>query len=344
MTQRASLVHGPGRTTSNTTTTTVRRLRAGLAAAAILLGPAPAHAGAEVVLAVSPNPGSLPIYIAEAEGFFAAEGVAARMASRAFGKLSLRLLLDGKAQLCTVADLPIVLASFGSERFAIVATLNTNRDDTKIVTRRSSGIRGAADLVGRKVGTYTGTTAHYAFDSLLLLEDLDPARVTLVNLEPGEGKSRLLAGSVDAVALFEPWAFEAAQALGDDALVLQTRRVYPQTFNLVAAPAPRGPSSAELAAVLRALDRATRLIERDPARAKALLSARLKLDAALVESSWVSLGYNLGLNQSLFAMLEGEARWALRLGLVQGPNPNFLGFIQSEPLRRIRPDSVTLVQ
>ena len=318
------------------------------AACALLLGACLALMGrpaaAEVTIAVGSSPGSLPIFLAQSEGFFAAEGVQVRLTNCAFGKLCLRELLDGKAQLCTVADLPIVLASHSNEKFSVVATLSTNRNDTKIVSLRSRGIRGVTDLVGRKVGTHSGTTAHYSLDMLLLIEGVDPSRTTLVELKPGEAGARLADGTVDAVALFEPQAFNAARALGGDGQVLDTQRIYTQTWNLVSAVGARGPSAAELGAVLRALDRASALIVRDPARAKAVLRERLQFDAALVEQSWPSLNYELGLSQSLLATLEGQAHWARRLGLVHSATPNFLGIVDTAPLRRVRPAAVSIAQ
>lgn len=313
----------------------------GIACLALLL---PAVGRAEVVFALSNNPGNLPIYVAESAGLFAVEGVQVRVLPCDFGKVCLRLLLDGKAQMCAAADLPIALAGFGREPFAVVATLSTNRNDTKIVARRASGIRKPADLLGRSVGVVGETSAHYALESLLYLENIDPAKVRITLQPPRDSMAALAAGSLDAAALFEPWADETVRQLGAEAVVLETHRIYTQTWNLVAAPAPRGPSPTELAGVMRALEAAARLIEREPARAKAVLHARTKLSPAWIDAHWASFDYTLGLGQALVATLEGDARWARRHGIVSGPIPNYLGFIQTEPLRLTQPARVTLVK
>jgi NitT/TauT family transport system substrate-binding protein len=311
-----------------------------IAAASVL----PPVSNAQVVLAVSPNAGSLPIFIAEDRRLFAAEGVSVRIHDCPIGKVCLQDMLDGKANVCTVADLPIVLASFTDRRFRILATLNTNRSDTKLVTRRGSGIVKLADLGGRRVGTFLGTTAQYALESALVYEGADPARVTLVGLQPGDGPTPLLNGQVDAVAVFEPYAFEFRAALGADSLVVQMDQIYTQTWNLVAAAPPVGPPEADFLALLRALDRASTVIRREPAYAKAVLRDRLKLPADLVDAIWPALTYDLTLYSSLLITLEGEARWATRLGLTDGPVPNYLHYLDTRPLRRLRPDRVTIAQ
>lgn len=299
-------------------------------------------ARAEVVLAMSPNMGSLPIYVAQEQGMFTSAGVTVRVLDCALGRICLEQMLQGAAQLATAADLPLAIAIASGRPFSVLATINSNRHDTKIVTRRGSGIVTTADLTGRTVGTFIGTTAQYALESQLLVEGIDIASVRLLQLEPEEGRRRMLGRTLDAVALFEPHAFDVVQALGGEAVVLDTKRTYTQTWNLVAAPAPQGPSQAELSAVLRALDQASRVIAEDPGYAKAVLRRRLRLNAELVDQSWASLGYDLGLRQSLITTIEGQVRWATRKGTIKGAAPNVLDWIDARPLRQVRPDRVTL--
>lgn len=304
---------------------------------------APRADAAELVLAASNNPGSLPIFVAEREGYFRAEGLDVRLLPCAVGRMCLRKVIDGEAQVGTVADLPIALAGLKRERFGILATINTNRNDTKIVARRAGGIRRAADLEGRRVGTFLGTTADYALEVTVLLDNADPERVRRIDLPPGQGREQLLAGTVDAVALFEPYAGELVRALGGEAVVIANEAAYSQTWNLVVSHGAARPRSEDLAALLRALDRAMRHIAGAPAEAKALLQARLGLDAALVERDWRGLGYELALNQSLLALLESQARWALRLGVLQGSPPNYLGYVDGGALKRVRPQAAPIL-
>jgi ABC-type nitrate/sulfonate/bicarbonate transport system substrate-binding protein len=304
----------------------------------------PAHAsGEEMVFAVARLPLSLPIYVADAKGYFAQEGVKVRLRECAFGKVCLKELLEQRAMLATVADSPIVFASFDTDRFAIVATINTNRNDAKLIVRKSGHIRSALDLPGQRVGTFIGTSAHYMVDLLGLMSGIDPKSIDVVPLKPDDVLPRLRSGELDAVALFEPYGFQAVRALGADALVLSGARVYTQTWNVVIAREAVGIRDHDVQGLLRALDRAQKLIRDDPAQAKELMRTRLGLDAATISWIWPDLRFQLSLDQSLISTLEGQARWALRNGHVRGTVPNYMRYVHPTPLRRAKPEAVTLI-
>ena len=116
-------------------------LRGALAAVAMLVGLcAGARAGRPLVFAVAHLPLSLPVYVAEAQGFFEAEGAVVNVADCEIGRRCLDRMLDGGADLATVAVLPLVRAALQGRGFGIVATMAAARNDAKIITRR-----GAAD-------------------------------------------------------------------------------------------------------------------------------------------------------------------------------------------------------
>ena len=319
------------------------RIKHGLWVALAMLWPISA-CSTELLFAFAPNVGSLSIYAAQELDFFRQEGVRIRAVECRFGKECLQKLVDGKAELATVADLPLVIAAFSDQRYAILTTLNTNRSDTKVVIRRSAGANNARDLVGKRVGTLLGTTAQYALDSLLLYDGVDPASVNLIDMPLSELQPALLERRIDAVAVFEPWASQISKALGADAVAFDMRRIYKQTWNLITSPSLTVSRQRELISVLRALRRANQWIASEPAAAKALLQRRLGISAELVEESWSTLTFALSLKQSLLGTLDLEARWALGQGLVQGKQPNFLDYVDPSHLRAVDKSAVTLAK
>lgn len=314
--------------------------------AALLLGSAallPAVA-AELVIAVSRGPLSLPVHVAEAQGFFVAEGVQVRTQECFSGQRCIQQVFDGKAQLATVADLPLMFHSFERADFAVLATIATSPRDSKLVARKSSGIGAADDLVGKRVGAAKGSSAHYFLDAYLLFNGVDPARVTVVPLPPEQVGAALEHRQVDAVAVFEPHAWLALRSLGPDAIVLPGPRLYTTTFNLVADRRTVATRDDELVRVLRAIERAERFIREQPRAAQAIMKARLGLDQTFVDAAWRDYDYRLSLDQSLLSTMENQARWALREGHISGRKavPNFLNFMVPSPLRTTVPGAVTL--
>ena len=71
----------------------------------------------------------------------------------------------------------------------------------------------------------------------------------------------------------------------------------------------------------------------------------MKGDRASLETGLSESRYKLELTQSLFLRLEDEARWVIDAKLTRHETvPNFLSFIDTAPLKAVRPDSVTIIE
>jgi len=300
----------------------------------------------ELVLAVAKAALSLPIYVADSQGYFAAEGVSVRMQECIGGQRCLKLLFDGQAQLATAADLPVVFNSFERSDYAILATFVTSGRDVKLVTRKSAGITSAKQLEGKRVATVKGASPHYFLDAWLIFNDVDSKKVSVVALQPEQVGAALQRKEVDAVAIWEPFAYLAMKALGHDGAILPSPRIYTETFNLVAQQRTIGAREGDLVKVLRALERGQQFIREQPKQAQAILLERLKVDPGFVEWIWGDLDYRMSLDQSLMSTLEGQARWAVREGHVGAGAriPNLLDLVHPGPLRQAVPGAVTLVK
>lgn len=307
---------------------------------------APTANAADLVLAVSRTSLSLPIYVAEAQGYFVAEGVPLRLDECIGGQRCIRRLFEGSAELATASDLPVMFNSFVRTDYAVVATFVTASNDLKLIARRSAGISTAAHLEGKRVGTVKGASAHYFLDAFLLFNDLDPRRVQVVDLAPENMAAALQDRKVDALAGWEPNGWLAVQAVGVDAVVLPSPRIYTESFNLVATRRVLREREDDMVRILRALARAQRFIAARPRDAQNILKQRLGLDEGFINWVWKDLDYRLGLDQSLITTLEAEARWALREGHVPAgqPVPNYLRFVEPAPLRKAMPGDTPILR
>lgn len=316
-------------------------LRRAATAAALCLAAA-AHA-ATLTLAIGALPGQAPALIAEAAGYYAAEGLDLKVIHCVNGRRCLQHLLDGEAQVATVGDLPIVLAAHAGARFEILGTLVTSREH-RLLGRADRGVRTAADLTGRRVGVIKGTSSQYYTDSLLTLVLPDAEAVTIVPLEHGEIVDKLLAGDIDAAGLYQPLARDAMHRLGARGVQLADSRYYGLTINLVGRVAP-ALSDEDATRFLRALRRACVLIKEQPAQARALITRQLKLDAAVVDSLWPDYDFRVALEQSLITTLESQSRWAVREGVVTNKAlPDYLERVRAGPLRALDRRAVTLAK
>jgi NitT/TauT family transport system substrate-binding protein len=305
---------------------------------------APARSTDELVVAVARAPLSLPVYVAQARGYFKEEGVSVRIADCETGRECLDRMFSGAAHVATAADSAIVFASLQRERFAVLATMATARHYHKIITRRDSGLASLADLRGARVGTVVGTSAQYFLDLSLMISQVEPSRVIIVPLKPSEAASALDQGDVDAVAIFEPYAHQTVRLLGPRAHVLAGAPFRRVTWNLVAADSTVRDRKAMLGRLCRALARAEEFIATDPATARSILRHSLALDPQTIDWVWSDLGFRMQLSQSLVASLEGQARWAIHSGYAPGPATNYLDYIRQDVLSDAIPGAAAIAR
>ncbi|CAN5198900.1 NrtA/SsuA/CpmA family ABC transporter substrate-binding protein [soil metagenome] len=318
-----------------------RRLLMALGLCSALCGAGSVPA-AGLTLALAELPSFAPALIAEAEGYYAAEGLNLKILPCVNGRRCLKHLTDGEAQVATVANTPMMFAAHEGKAFEIVATMATSATDNSLIARSDRGIRNVADLKGKRIGFVPGTTSHFFTDAFLLFHGIDHTAVTLVPLDAGQAAEQLARGEVDAAGLYTPHGPHALALLRDKGLVLPSPRLYTVALNLVSQP---GVAPADLGKLLRALQRAIVLINEQPERAQAVLARRLKMDGAALLALTAVYDFKLSLSPSLLTTLEAESRWAQRSALVPaGPLPDYLARIQAGPLRKLDRRAVTIAK
>lgn len=100
------------------------------------------------------------------------------------------------------------------------------------ITKRQSGISKTADLKGHSVGVPAGTMGEYAMGSSLDREGLSVQDVKVVNLAPKDMSEALQSGSVDAVAIRDPVAYQLKESLGKEAVSWSALGVYHFDFTV----------------------------------------------------------------------------------------------------------------
>lgn len=294
-----------------------------------------------LTLAVSRTPLSLPLYIAQQNGYFTAEGLEIKFNECLGGHRCLRQVLDGQADVATAGDLPVVMNSFSSSDYAVIGTFTKSNDDIKLIASARAGIKSPAQLTGKRIGAIKGTASEYFLELYLLTVGLDPQTMTVVDVQPEDMVQALQSGKVDAISVWQPYGHLALKAMGAGATVLPSNNAFIQNFNLVSHRKLVGARDTALIKLLTAVERAERFIQEHPAEAKRILLQRLALEQDFVDMVWPGLRYRLGLDQALLVTMEGEARWARREGHAVGSlKPNFLQLVHSAPLSAVKPDAV----
>jgi NitT/TauT family transport system substrate-binding protein len=305
----------------------------------------PAGPPEKVTLALATTLNPVLAKIADAKGFFRQEGLDVTIQLHSSGKAALQSLLDGKADLATVPDTPIMFAMMKGAELSILATIQTSRKNEAIVARKDRGITSPADLKGRNIGVTLGTTGDYFLDMYLTLLGMTRKDVVLIDLKPGEMTDALLQGRVDAVSTWNPLVMNLRKALSDRGITFHNESAYSETFNIVSLRAfPRQRPEA-VRRLLRALVRAEAFVAANPQESQRIIAEFCGMDSASLASIWNDFQFELSLTQSLLFTLEYQARWALKDGLTGRRDlPNFFDALSLDGLNAVKPEAVRVIR
>lgn len=304
---------------------------------------ATAAGAAPLTIAVSRSPHSLPVFVALAEGLFEAEGLSVRAIEAPSGRRCLKLMAEGQADLGTAAETAIAFESLERSDFAIIASFSSTSSDVELIARRAAGIRAARDLTGKRVGVVKGTSAQYFLDTFLLDNDIDPKAILQVAIQPEAALEAMASGQLDAVAVFQPFAYAIAHSPRVDGIVLSGTGGYKQTFNLVAQHSFMKTRRADAERFLRAIHKANEFIRTEPRRAEAIFVSRIGVEPGFAQWSMQRTHAVLALEEALLRTLQSQANWALREGYASGKKPaDFRTLIDAAPLRAVLPNAVSL--
>jgi sulfonate transport system substrate-binding protein len=121
-------------------------------------------------------------------------------------------------------------------------------------------------------------------------------------------------GRVDAVAMWEPESQNSIAAIGQDAVILQDRRVYRELFNLNTSTKILADPSKRRAIVelLRSLITSSQQLRSRPKELWPYISTKLNFSQELIARSWPELRYAGSLVTDLLDVMEEEEHWVAK--------------------------------
>jgi len=309
--------------------------------AALFLRPPPAPLPITVVQLQAPHSGLL--QIAEAEGFFKQEGLDVNVKTAMTGHQAIAQVLDGVADIGTAAYTPFAQALAQGKKPKLIATIFSSRWSSGVVVRKDRGILHPTDLAGKRIGFVSGTNTHYDLETLLAFLGIPLESVTLVPGRPDELVSGMMSGNLDAASIWIPFLTQITQAMGEQVTTFYPKEGYAECFNIVVRQDYVATHPEEVARLLRALVKAENFALENPTQATAIIAAASGVDVSALVGRSAALAYELTLKQSLVIGTENQVRWIFRRGMVpDGPFPDVIGAIDTQPMRQIKPESVTI--
>ncbi len=157
---------------------------------------------------------SLPLYVAVADGLFAANGLDVRLEEYKTSNDLVEALVAGRIDLQVSAS-SAVLFNFESKQPGLFAAFSANVQTQAhypdmVLVRTDSDITSMTDLAGTRMATFPGST-FLAITKIVLRAYIDPGTVTLEQVPPPSQMEALAAGQVDALYTMEPFCTMATE-------------------------------------------------------------------------------------------------------------------------------------
>lgn len=294
-------------------------------------------------IATPPAPASTPFYVGIDQGFFKEEGLDVSLKPVATGRTGLETVLSGQADAAGTADIPIVVSVVKGHPIAIIATLAEIQQAVAIIAKKESGIAKQDDLKGKTIGVTRGTGAEFFLHIFLVTNNINPADVRIVDIEPNKIVGALLAGEVEAVSTWSPYKLALLEKLGRNAVLFTEPALYKQTFNLVTRRDFARSNPETLKKFLRGVLRAADFTRNNPGKSQSIMAKHIGTRSMPYRKEWSDYSFTISLDQSLVLNLEDQARWILSQSAdTPQKTPNFMDFINTGPLQEVQPHAVRI--
>jgi ABC-type nitrate/sulfonate/bicarbonate transport system substrate-binding protein len=285
------------------------------------------------------------VYIAHVNDYFRQEGLEAEMQPHTFGKLALQAVIEGKADVATAADTPVMLAIMNGESINILATIGTSNRNTAIIARKDRGIAVPSDLKRKIIAVALGTTSDFFADNFLKANGIEKKEVKIIDMTPDKMVAALNVGKIDAASLWNPPLRQLQNELGDKGLTFYGEMYFSETFCIAAKAdfVEKHPEATKK--VLRAIIKAEAFVLEHPEDARRLAAEFIKLDRSILDQIWDIYNFRVTLDQALIIDLEDQTRWAIKNRLVaRHVMPNYLDFIYMDGLQAVKPEAVRIIR
>ena len=317
---------------------------AAIASIVLSLVPLVKQASAEPLrVGTTPTVNCALIYLADSQGFFKKEGLDVLIKDYETGPEALNDLAADKVDIATAVEIVLVLQGFKHPDLRILATASmvSNHD---LVVRKDRGIIRPQDLKGKRVAVTQGSSSEFFFYTYLIFNRIPTGSVQVVNKTPSEMVKAMANGTIDAAVSWPPYPAEMVKRLGAQGACWPAQSGQNGYLALLAKEGflKRQPNTIER--FLAALSDAQGYVAKYPDRAQEIVRRRFKDDTGSFSKAWSRSRLELQLTQDLLALMEREARWAMRNNLLEKREmPNYLDSLYLDALDKLKPEAVSVV-
>jgi len=292
-----------------------KAMMSGLAAAGLLAACATAQAQQapmKLTLFGQPSVNNDAVWMAMEKGFYKEEGLDVTYRLFPSGTTAFQTFQTGQGDIVMSGDLPSVQYFFRANgNYRTIAAIE--RDAKGYVVVAGKDIKTPQDLVGKTVATRVGSTGSWFISEYLRKNNVDPAKVTVKNLDTQVLPTALCGGDIAAFFIWQPVGSRTLEICADKAHYLSDATGYIQGY-LVAGARPEWlatPEGKEVATRwLRATMKGRDLAAKDFAAVAAYAKAKLDLSEQAAREQWETNLRPIALDKIYYDDFCSLSRWA----------------------------------
>jgi ABC-type nitrate/sulfonate/bicarbonate transport system substrate-binding protein len=257
------------------------------------------------------------------------------------GKFALQSFLSNSIDFAVAGEVPVCLATLqGNESRVVTQVVERTVKEVRVVARRDGDLNEPEAYFKarrRKIATSFGGGPEFYTYSFLKKYGIADDQVEILSQKPEDMPAAILAGSVDAVSVFDPFAFVAEKRLGDQGITFADPSLYSEFYVLVASPRQIEKDPETIKALIKGLQRAAEFIAKDPETSKEIMRRYTKLDRDVIDGIWANFVFKPALTPELLQVWEAQAAWARDTRKVPAdtPTPDFRRIIDGRFLEAL---------
>ena len=290
----------------------------------ILLAPMPAPAQQQplkMTLFGQPSVNNDAIWMAFEKGFYQQEGLDVTYRLFPSGTTAFQAFQTGQGDIVMTGDLPSVQYFFRVKGdYRTIAAIERDAKGYVVVARKE--ITKPQDLAGKTIATRVGSTGSWFISEYLTKNGVDPAKVTVKNLDTQVLPAALCGGEIAAFFIWQPVGSRTLEICPDKAHYLSDATGYIQGY-LVAGARPEWLASAQgkdtATRWLRATIKGRDVAEKDFAAVAAYAKAKLDLSEKATREQWDTNTRPLALDKVYYEDFCSLSRWAQKEKATEQP-------------------------
>jgi sulfonate transport system substrate-binding protein len=302
----------------------------------------------KISIGIQVSPAMSLVMVAKERNFFRNEGLDVELKQFTAGKFALQAFLAKGVDYAVAGEVPVCLATLQGNQLRVIAqVVERTTNEVRIVAKRDGNLKESKSWFKkskRRLATSFGGGPEFFTYNFLKNYGIAKEQVEILSLKPEDMPAALESGSVDAISIFDPFAFIAETRLRGQVITLSNPDLYSELYVLVARPEQIERNSNTIEAMLRALVRAADFVRDNPATSKEILRGYTKLDPDVIEGIWSNFQFRPALTLRLLDYWKQESEWAQETGKIK-PDvsaPDFRLLIEDRFLNAVAREAVEL--